>query len=100
MSTTGPDNTATPAVDDKVRTALSSRWESAVPVEFDGSNYPAWKESIVRVFTLRRAQWFLEARERNDDELNAIALSILTSSLSAPVKYLLDSQTSFPVAYK
>jgi hypothetical protein len=63
---------------DKVRNAHSSRWNSAVPVEFDGSNFPAWKESIGRVFILRRAQWLLNARVSADDELNAIALSVLT----------------------
>jgi hypothetical protein len=71
-----------------------------VPVEFDGSNYPAWKESIGRVFTLRRAKWFLDAREPDDDELNVIALSVLTASLSVEFRYLLEGQTSFPDAYK
>jgi hypothetical protein len=43
MSTTPSGATTTSTPVDKVRTALSSRWDSAVPVEFDGSNYPAWR---------------------------------------------------------
>jgi hypothetical protein len=57
MSTTPTGITTTSTPVDNVRTALSSRWDSAVPVEFDGRNFPAWKEFIGRVFTLRRAQW-------------------------------------------
>jgi hypothetical protein len=64
-----------------VRVALNSRWETAALVVYDGSNYSAWEEAIVRDFTIRRAKWIMSGRLAGDDELNEIALSVLQGSL-------------------
>jgi hypothetical protein len=59
MSSTSQNPASSNPADEKVRVALNSRWETAAPVVYDGSIYSAWKEAIVRDFTIRRAKWIL-----------------------------------------
>lgn len=99
MSTSGTAISVTPN-GDKVRAALTSRWDTVAPVEYDGSNYGTWKEAVVRAFTTRRAKWILSGRVGGDNELNEIALSVLQGSLSTEFKYLLDDATCVTTAYK